>query len=45
MERNLRLENVPLDIGSGLGVGVTDGVGVGLIVGDGDGKVAAFESC
>jgi hypothetical protein len=45
IERNLIPEKVPLDIGSGFGVGEVIGVGVGLADGEGDGKVAAFESC
>jgi hypothetical protein len=36
---------VPLDIGSGFGVGVVAGDGDGLTDGDGDGKVVSLESC
>jgi hypothetical protein len=43
IERNFIPPNVPLDSGSGFGVGVADTVGEG--VADGDGNVAAFESC
>jgi len=36
---------VPVDIGSGFGVGVAAGVGEGVGVTVGEGIVAAFESC
>ncbi len=45
IERNFIPAKVPLDIGSGFGVGDAAGVGDGLAVGDGDGSVCCFESC
>jgi hypothetical protein len=44
-ERNLRPENVPLDIGSGFGVGIAAGVAVAEGLGEGEGNVFYFESC